>query len=145
MDYQAIRSEISRLKTELHSLAQDIFTSESAGLFEKFPELDSFSWNQYTPYFNDGDECVFDANVDSDSITVNAERGYDVPIESKYTYNGDNTAYYAEQKEKKYLHTAVGEFLSQFDTDDLKTMFGDHAEVTIDRGGKVTVEAYDHD
>ena len=26
------------------------------------PEIHDFGWTQYTPYFNDGDPCVFDAN-----------------------------------------------------------------------------------
>lgn len=30
-------------------------------LFE-FPQIKSVSWAQYTPYFNDGDECIFGVN-----------------------------------------------------------------------------------
>ena len=41
------------------------FFKEAVGfLFEQHPVLTSFSWTQYTPYFNDGDECTFSANID---------------------------------------------------------------------------------
>lgn len=30
--------------------------------FEECPKVQAVVWNQYTPYFNDGDECVFSVN-----------------------------------------------------------------------------------
>jgi hypothetical protein len=42
---------VDRLRTEFHSL----FTP----VFEQVPEVKSFSWVQYAPYFNDGEPCTF--------------------------------------------------------------------------------------
>ena len=33
-------------------------------IFDTFPEVKSVSWTQYTPYFNDGEECTFSAHID---------------------------------------------------------------------------------
>lgn len=41
---------------------QQVFFKEACSLlFDNLPDLKSFGWRQYTPYFNDGDPCVFRA------------------------------------------------------------------------------------
>lgn len=54
---QEARAEASRL-------AKDAVNISVKALFGKYPDLISFSWTQYTPYFNDGDECVFSVYAD---------------------------------------------------------------------------------
>jgi hypothetical protein len=39
--------------------AQDGIKASFEGFFKAFPEVKTIVWRQYTPYFNDGDECVF--------------------------------------------------------------------------------------
>jgi hypothetical protein len=50
---------IADLRAKLNDKLKATLTFGSAELFEEFPELESFSWTQYTPYFNDGDTCEF--------------------------------------------------------------------------------------
>ena len=57
------RTKINELKNELVQQSYDIFTDLQKEIFTKYPELESFGWSQYTPYFNDGDTCVFSANT----------------------------------------------------------------------------------
>jgi len=33
-----------------------------AAFFEEFPKVKTIHWTQYTPHFNDGEECVFSMN-----------------------------------------------------------------------------------
>lgn len=69
------QAEIKRLQKELQDKSSEIFLSAFKKLFEENPRLTSFSWNQYTPYFNDGDTCYFSANTDY--IYVNGEDASD--------------------------------------------------------------------
>jgi len=43
--------------------------------------LERFSWNEYTPHWNDGDACEFSVNIDS--LAINEEVGED-EVESLY-------------------------------------------------------------
>ena len=63
-DYKKAKAKLSDAK--LHPYFEP--------LFEKFPELESFSWTQYAPYFNDGDACTFSAH---DIDRVNGHQEYE--------------------------------------------------------------------
>ena len=55
---------------EKYSEAKNAFQTEAPGLlkeefkefFKKVPEVKVIKWAQYTPYFNDGDACIFGVN-----------------------------------------------------------------------------------
>jgi len=51
-------NEISNLKKDALTLSKEVFNDWCKEIFEKHPKVESFGWNQYTPYFNDGDTCV---------------------------------------------------------------------------------------
>lgn len=38
---------------------QQNFSGMFTEVFNEFPEINSFTWNQFTPYFNDGESCEF--------------------------------------------------------------------------------------
>ena len=61
-----IKSSIKELKTlkeEQNKLFRDKHFGELfKSFFEENPEINSVQWTQYTPYFNDGEECVFGVN-----------------------------------------------------------------------------------
>ena len=65
------QKEISDLKKQMIVESNSIFTDLTKEFFDENPELESFGWNQYTPYFNDGDTCEFSANTDY--IYINGE------------------------------------------------------------------------
>jgi hypothetical protein len=94
-------------------------------IFSANPVLVSFGWRQYTPYFNDGEECTFSANTDYFDFTVrNADGG--------------------EEEEAQRAGKQVDDLLSLFTDDDFKLLFGDHVSVKVDSDG-VTTESCDHD
>ena len=123
-----------------------------------------FGWTQYTPYFNDGDPCVFsahavwaarpeDGDFDKDRLDVlysghlgSYEGGEWVPdpenpnrrIRVGAVYEGPDQARYDRCTA---LDAAIDS--GQFD-DVLLDAFGDHAEITVRRDG-ITVEFYEHD
>lgn len=56
-----------KLRDEGQAAVKDAFKD----LFDKYPEIRSVVWTQYTPYFNDGDTCTFsvhdfDVNLGTD-------------------------------------------------------------------------------
>jgi hypothetical protein len=63
-----IQKQIAKLEKQANKESSKLISKGFKQIFKKNPELKSFSWTQYTPYFNDGDECVFSANTDYISI-----------------------------------------------------------------------------
>ena len=150
------QSEIAKLKQELHKKSEAAFFEGAKQIIDSCPDLESVSWNQYTPYFNDGDVCQFSANTDY--LRVNGEYADEddslrsTIVVTNGTWNRDKRVYEGrvEKPNPKYnqsLAEAVDkmtEFLGIFDNDFFQTQFGDHVTVTITANG-VDTEDYDHD
>jgi ribosome-associated translation inhibitor RaiA len=71
----AIQKEIAKLEKQAAKESEKLISKGFKEIFKKYPDLKSFSWTQYTPYFNDGDECIFSANTES--IYINNEEEED--------------------------------------------------------------------
>ncbi len=63
-----IQKQIEKLEKQAHKESSKLISKGFKEIFKKYPTLESFSWTQYTPYFNDGNECVFSAHTDYISI-----------------------------------------------------------------------------
>jgi hypothetical protein len=101
-----------------------VFKDLAKNIFEDNHNLESFGWNQYTPYFdNDGENCNFSANTDH--IYINGKSAENNPDLLKITYE-------------------VKEFLSKFNEYFFISQFGDHAEITVTSKG-VSVDECEHD
>lgn len=140
-DVKKARTKVLAALEEARKIAKDAFASVSQEVFDAHPILTSFAWQQYTPYFNDGDTCEFSANTDYPTITF-ADGETD---EESGTYGFDKKK---SLTEKEQAVAAVHEFLAAFDDDDFESMFGDHMEVTVNRGTKkieIEVTEYSHD
>jgi hypothetical protein len=125
--YKEAQESIKKLRNEARKAAKGYFNEASKEFFTKYPELKSFSWTQYTPYFNDGEECTFSVNAYSESIGINGENGYNI-----------------EDPALQKIQEDISEFIKSFDEDDLKDMFGDHSEITVTKDGAST-DSYDHE
>jgi hypothetical protein len=113
------------------------------------------NWTQYTPYFNDGDTCEFRFN----SLRVKLKPEY-IKDKEKYEeyeegFEVTDLGYYA--KEANIIKTPfvnIQEGLSEdLETledilneseDELKDVFGDHAEIIV-TPEKLEVTEYDHE
>ena len=65
---------MSTIKEKLNNTREEIkkdFQLKLKELQNEFPFINSFSWKQYTPYFNDGEECVFRAGTSKGEIYIN--------------------------------------------------------------------------
>jgi len=102
-------------------------------LFEQYPQVLSVRWRQYTPYFNDGDPCRFRVGDCHFKFHDTEEEAGDYE---------DGFESYSENLEKKKAMNAFESALC-IDQDIMERVFGDHAEVTVDRDG-VSIDEYDH-
>ena len=138
--------------SELQPLLQAVLDDEGIG---------HIGWTQYTPYFNDGDPCVFSvhafwANPPEDATKDDEDyRDTDYGLHSVFGYrdsrwDADTRKYvdldYDGPDEARYdrlvaLKDAIegGHFENV-----LLAAFGDHAEVTV-RKDRIDVDHYSHD
>lgn len=150
-ELKAMNEELATLQKEHLEKSKAMFSKIAAKIFDAHPKLESFGWRQYTPYFNDGDECVFSAHTDEPDI--NGINGYDCNFEHELitNYGAEKVnGQYPKMTNKLYnpeLHKAqqdVMTFLYEVEDNVLRQMFGDHKHITVSRDG-TEVEDYDHD
>lgn len=184
----SINQKLKDFETQFKIKAQNIFYQGCEIIFNAYPEVDNFGWIQYTPYFNDGDECTFGVNADIDyGLRINGYNadgdceglGYDPFKDGKhllYTYgelktdedvrNNNkiaielNSTYYMKIQnigarglmyvDNYDAHAAeivnnIHNFITGMPEEQLKLLFGDHCEVTINKLGPATITDYDHD
>lgn len=119
--------------------------------------VEAVKWQQYTPYFNDGDACVFgisepwfrtvddDEDVDRYALEIDGHASLGARFwdgkASRYV-NVDRDAETVACRERCLdLAHAIG---SSAFNDVLLAAFGDHAEVELTRDG-ITVDTYSHE
>lgn len=112
-------------------------------------QVAAFGWRQYTPYFNDGEPCVFGAHrfwvklvgqtkPDADNEYLDDDED---DIESLELWGRDDLAEGTPLGDKAH---AVEDAIDGGAFDDvLLDLFGDHANITVTRTG-ITVDYYDH-
>lgn len=143
------RAERETLSQKIRTMAGAVFAEEAKKLFETNPKLTSFSWTQYTPYFNDGEACEFRAVTDYITVTDvdgNEEEELDSWSIRHYTEKGtDWNGNPYTPSELELAGVAACDFLAEFEDEDFLMMFGDHCRVTVHRNGNIETDDYDHD
>lgn len=155
--FDALIEEQRALKTKFQTEAQAIFKEIMKEFFDKNPGITALKWSQYTPYFNDGDACVFrvnevyhtNASVDElENVTVWGEyEGEDESVwvtgNIAYVLNS-GSKYYKEEAAKILAAGGVDEnscklidkMIQSSEMEDImREMFGDHVAVTATREG----------
>jgi hypothetical protein len=133
------------------------------------PEVLRFGWTQYTPYFNDGDPCIFGVNElwavpvgtseeDEDEERYHDEVTYDKENWGQRPWEWDNPRDWDNRKKVYFDYVgpagrepaynaliALNDALQSGEFDDaLLNAFGDHAEIVV-TADKIIVEQYEHD
>lgn len=120
-------------------------------LFDKHPRLESVTWVQYTPYFNDGDPCYFgvwgfDPSIVKPEESEDSEDEDDEDLyDDDYTY-GERLSALADSSdpELQKIAEAVRELTRDIPDDVLENVFGDHCKIVATRDG-FDVREYSHD
>lgn len=117
---------------------QELFSEglkrEVQAIFDSSPDLENFSWIQYTPYFADGDPCEFSVHADMDyGLRVNGEY-----LDDHYNDNEWKNKWTPTLKQLSKLLNSVPDEIMQ-------NVYGDHVEIIVNRDGTYRTERYDHD
>lgn len=149
-----IAAQIKALQVELAAASRIEFTAGAKALFAAHPRLKSFGLEAYTPFFNDGDTCVFRALTSYPIINGhNMNRGLEdgdlngddlVSLANDYDYVKGKQVSKAHDADAKTIVTAVKDFLKSFDNETYLATFGDHVKITVTENG-VETEEFEHD
>lgn len=150
------RKKILKQQQELRKAAQAVFVVAVKDFFEAVPEVKTVFWTQYTPYFNDGDPCVFRV-TDIEFSTATFENGDDID-----SFKEENSYWYGEGSRVEHGGTAINtssynrelnpteaackEFseLIRSIEDNMEEIFGDHCQIILTSDGRTIVEEYEH-
>ena len=154
---EALKAKVAELNKQVREESQRLLNEGFTEVFAKYPKLLSFSWNQYTPYFNDGDECTFRVNTDSliPDFTDESAEDHDYEYsQGDSTWNPKTKKYdYAELSDEKKLnneaYNELVEIVEAIDDDTMKATYGNHITVTVSKNEdgtlKTSTEDYEHD
>lgn len=129
-NYQSLKEQLRALRQQTAEVAGRLIRHGLRHVFDVYPHVQSIGWTQYTPYFNDGDECLFGTHIDYPYI--NTEDTWDVDWSET-------------SKHLRPVRDAIRTVLREVDNEDFLCLFGDHVKVTINRDGTAITEEYDHD
>ena len=160
--FDALIEKQRALQKEFQASAQELFKETTKEFFDIVPQVKSIHWTQYTPYFNDGEECTFGVN---DPYFSNAV-GEDLEDITRWgEYDGEKDDIWSEESWALLEYTnnqalrdklsltqeqaaAIKRFSKMIQSDDMepvmRAMFDDHVRVVATRNG-FNVEEHDHD
>lgn len=146
---EKMQKKVQEIQEEARVEGEKCFREAIAFLFEENQDLESFSWTQYTPHFNDGDACTFSANTEyfyiNDDEDECDEWSINYEIENlKKSKSSDKEEKLKELEAKKDLSKKIAEVLTSFDDDLYEHLFGDGVKVTVYKD-RIETDEYDHD
>ena len=145
--------QLKELQKKYSAIISEKLTEILKSYFDADPECNRITWTQYTPYFNDGEECIFGVNrpdffsrVEPDDEDAYEEGDLLLPYSyhdgQVYDYSIKN---YRLANELELQRGKLSNLLQSSGVQSvLKLTFGDHAKVTVTREG-ITSEEYDHE
>lgn len=141
---------IEQQRIELFKSIETQFVSLAQKILSESPVIGCIAWSQYTPYFNDGDECIFhvhDVYAFSPSV---AEWIDENGVQSEMYWGeideGDAPTLEGEEAINTKVSPSVNELTSFIHENEelMKDIFGDHVRICITRTS-VYLDQYDHD
>lgn len=142
--------EYNKTKKEFTEKAQNAMRIAFGEFFAANPDIDQIAWTQYTPHFNDGDECIFGVNDMFFTLTTDNTDLADLSYEDEDDSCYGASFWSADKKEVDLIaeqRQAFAQFKKEINTlpDEIfKNSFGDHVKVIATKNG-FDVEEYEHD
>lgn len=148
MKLEKLIENYTEAKKQFTVAAQEAFKEYLKEFFDENTEIKTVKWAQYTPYFNDGDECVFRVNdvvfSNSDSENVSPWGDLNEERDGEFAFQGIWGIPDELEHKKDVLEKLNDTICSKEMEDIMRVMFGDHVEVTCTREG-ISVDEYEHD
>ena len=156
-EFNKLKKEQEKLVTEIRKKAKDVFKKVNNTIFEKTDRITKYTFTAYTPYFNDGDECTYSANLgypyiyikdnDDNEIEIDLYIYAKTEIEKIEKIKEQLIKYYSQIKIDQDLLNAILLIynLSEiFSDEDIRFIFGDHVKVECSKD-EISTSYYDHD
>lgn len=153
--FEEMNTELKKLRNEIHQRSTDLLKKAFAQFFKDNPNVYAFGWKQYTPYFNDGEPCVFQSSADYGWAT-NCSDLSNIDLHGEWTGDDDTTEFWVDNPDygdfngdsiPSATSQALNKFrrlLSKVDEGVLLDLFGDHVSVVATKNG-FDIEEFDHD
>lgn len=132
-------------KKALQDRVQAELKVEFAKFFELHPVVKLVAWQQYTPYFNDGDPCTFRVGTASLFTMEDPEEIYEGSDEEidRSKYRGTREELPADQRAAvEYFEEHLEPIVAEEDL--MLGVFGDHVQIKATAAG-FDVDEYDHE
>jgi hypothetical protein len=129
MNIEELKTTKATYDAAMKEHGKQAVVEEVQRLFKVHADVRAIRWVQYTPYFNDGEPCVFSADVSGVMLDSDEGEIEDFEFEENYSHP---------------MAKALGELTDTLD-EVFEACFGESAQVTIYRDGKVEIEEYSHD
>ncbi len=146
MDVKEVLNQCGQMVSAATKLAEDHLKVSLQKFMEDHPAIEQIGWYQYTPYFNDGDTCVFGVGEFLFKPVCTKEEA-EALGDDDYGFGEGWICMYSV---KDYLSVADEKDLKDLfkdlsaNEDMLKVVFGDHVKVFISKDG-AEIEEYDHE
>jgi uncharacterized iron-regulated protein len=127
MTIEEYNNEVNDLKQQITNNFNKLLLDLLAATFAKYPLIKDISFNAYTPYFDDGANCVFNVRCDTWEIKINDE-------------NLDDTKTLNEE-----IFDNVSSILQHIDNQLFLAAFGSNVTITIKQDIITAKEYTDHE
>ena len=132
------QNRMARLKDEIYKETDAAFSDIFSEFFTAFPNIKTIHWTQYTPYFADGDECIFNIGeiYFSDKDHTELEGTYNDETDEEEDVTEGSPEYVAARNKMATIISGMEDYL--------KSRFEDHSYIKVWAGG-ADREDHDHD
>lgn len=149
-------TEVSEAQAAFRARGTTLLKEVTKQFFEENPTIKGMVWEQYTPYFMDGDTCEFSVNdiafVTTDDHAVLRQFSYGEPRGGDDETGDLEFEFYSSWSGRDISDIVLrdatisfNDFLQSSEMEDvLQDLFGDHVQVIATANG-FEVEEYDHD
>lgn len=140
-----LMAAVSAKREELTQQVQNVLKEGLQQFMRDHSEIKALTWCQYTPYFNDGDECVF--RVGEISFSTEPQNLEDIDREVFWGEEGEDWYSYDHpdtvSKETFDAFRALIKVLNDSE-EDLEVALGNHVKVLVTADG-IEIEEFEHD
>ena len=158
-----VDKKIQQLKSELQQTGINLLNPIFQEFLEENPDIVAIRWQQYTPYFNDGEDCVFRIYDFCFELTPSARKRY---FESLTYLKCHDDTYESNEEYRNYLQWSEGDLFwldknnpeaaalrnkiksfsqGMLNKDLLHSIFGDHKRVEVTLGDMKVFPYTKHD
>lgn len=88
--------QIQEARKQMTAAIREVLENGLVSLFDTYEFLGSIGWTQYTPYFNDGDTCVFGSTITEPSLNSVKDIEEDTTRNEGYEHGEDFSAHSEE-------------------------------------------------